>query len=191
MTDAEAQQLRALGDALADAEQSRWEPRCVTRAFASADGALALTMQGWIDLEAVRSPLLQFQLPDGDDTIEQYQAAARAFGLPEMEVTPEGLLALGKLMLAAMRAAFEPRLAMREAGAEGAGGAGGFGVWLPILACLVAQLGLSRVDALQTPVAQACALIAGHRCNQGWELTGPSYAQRDALEGKGATDARD
>ncbi len=170
-----------MGAELAGAEQSRWEPRCVCRAFGRAPGRLVLTMQGWIDLHAVCSPLLEGQLPDGDDLEHQLSAAVDAFDLGPLEVTPEEAYELGMAMLNAVNAAFETQLKMRPPGESQAQAPGGFGNFLPILACLIAQLGMSRADALATPVAQAFALIAAHRRNQGWLVTDASYAQRDVI----------
>ena len=181
MTEAEEQELREECNALAQAEQSPWEPRCVARAFMSpAPGALVLTMQRWIDLEAVKSPLLLGRLPDGDDLVAQMSAAVHAFDLGAMEVTPAELLELAEAMLDAVREAFAMNIKMRAPGASGLGAASGFGLALPILACLLSELHLSRLDALATPVCQAFGLIAGHRSNQGWTALDATYAQRDS-----------
>jgi len=183
MTAEEEQNLRALGADLAGAEQSPWQPRVVCRAFARVPGALVLTMQGWIDLEAARSPLLEGSLPDADDADGQLTRAVDAFGLGPLVAEPGERDLLVVAMLDAVFAAFETRLAMRAPGPESSPLApGGFGAWLPVLACLIAQLGMSRPDALATPVAQAFALIAAHRHNQGWHVTEATYAQRDIGE---------
>lgn len=179
MTPAEEQHLRAWSAELAGAEQSPWEPRCVARAFASAPGALVLTMQGWIDLDAARSPLLSGGLPE---TVEDLTAAVDAFGLQPFEADPELALAFAQDALDAVNRAFEAQIRMRAAGATGSTLSGGFGDWLPILSCLIAQLGMTRLDALSTPVAQAFAIIAGHRHNQGGIVADATYAQRDATE---------
>lgn len=142
-------------------------------------GALVLTMQGWIDLEAVKSPLLQGRLPEGDDLVGQMSAAVDAFGLGQLEVTPGELLELAEAMLDAVHAAFAMNIKLRAPGAMGGGADRGFGVALPILSCLLSELHLSRTDALATPVAQAFGLIAGHRHNQGWQALDATYAQRD------------
>lgn len=181
MTETEEQDLRALGEELAAAEQSRWEPRCVCRAFASVPGKLVLTMQGWIDLHAVCSPFLENRIPDGDDLEQQLSAAVDAFGLGPLEATPEEAYRLGMAMLDAVNEAFTTQLRMHPPGESQPQAPGGFGNFLPILACLIAQLGMSRRDALTTPVAQAFALIASHRSNQGWLVTGSTYTQRDLI----------
>jgi len=182
MTETEEQDLRALGAAIAKAEQSPWEPRCVCKAFASAPGALVLTLQGWIDLDAARSPLLEGKGIDADDAEGQLTAAVNAFGLGPLLTEPEDRDTLVEAMLDAVHAAFSTHLKMRCPGESRAQAPGGFGKWLPILACLVAQLGMSRPEALATPVIQALALIAAHRSNQGWTVADLSYAQRDMEE---------
>lgn len=176
----EEQQLRAISEALAGAEQSPWEPRCVSKAFASRPGGLVLTMQGWIDLDAVCSPFLEGRLPDGDDAVAQLSAAVDAFGLGPLEVKPDDAIELAEAMRKAVTEAFSMQLKMQPPGDTSPKAPGGFGSWLPIFACLVAQIGMSRLDALATPVCQAFALIATHRHNQGWLVSDATYAQRDA-----------
>ena len=52
MDDVTINDLRRLGEELAGALQSPWEPACIARAFSTpAEGELALTMQRWIDLD--------------------------------------------------------------------------------------------------------------------------------------------
>jgi len=181
MTASEEQKLRALQADLAQAEQGKWEPRCVCDAFATNNGGLVLTMQGWIDLEAVKSPLLYYQLPDGEDTVAQLSAAVDAFRCGPLEkVKPESAVALGNAMIEAVREAFSLQIAMDPPGKSQSRPPGGFGRWLPIFACLIGQLKMSRFDALATPVKQAFGLIAAHRHNQGWLPATATYAQRDA-----------
>ena len=180
--------LQALGADLAAAEASRWEPRCVAHAFARRPGALVFTMQGWIDLDYVQSPLLEGRLPDYDaDPVEwerQMEAAVDAFDLGCMELTAEEWAETGICMLDAIADAFAMSMGMVNPAADlgGASAPSGFGQWLPILACLISQIGMSRLEALATPVGQALALIAAHRSNQGWEPMGATYAQREALQ---------
>ncbi len=86
MTEAEEQQLRELGQALAGAEESAGEPLCIARAFATPKaGALALTMQGWIDLETMRSPLLRLETPNRAEDLE---STARVFALSLVGMPP-------------------------------------------------------------------------------------------------------
>lgn len=182
MTAAEEQELREECNALAQAEQSPWEPRCVARAFMSVTpGALVLTMQQWIDLEAVKSPLLLGRWPENDDAgIAQRSAAVDAFGLGQLVLEWEEADELWQAMLDAVQEAFAMNIKMRAPGASGLGAATGFGLALPILACLLSELHMSRLDALATPVCQAFGLIAGHRSNQGWTALDATYAQRDS-----------
>jgi len=183
MTEDEEQKLRALGAELAGVEQSPWEPRCVCAAFARVPDPLVLTMQGWIDLEAVKSPLLEYKPIDADDADGQLSAAVNAFNLGPLITEPKERDVLVEAMLDAVTRAFATGVKMRTPGkSDGPMAPGGFGRWLPILSCLVAQLGMSRLDALTTPVAQTFALIAGHRHNQGWGVQDASYAQRDVVQ---------
>ena len=180
MTEAEERGLRELSADLAGAEKSPWQPRCVCRAFASRPGALVLTMQGWIDLEAVRSPLLEGKRPQGDDLQAQLSAAVDAFGLGPLKVTMEEADELIDAMLDAIYAAFDTQIKLRQPGDAGPQQPGGCGDWLSVLSCLIAQIGMTRCESLATPVCQAFAIIASHRINQGWHVVDATYAQRDA-----------
>ena len=61
--------MREMQAGLAEAEQSAWQPRCTGCAFARTGELFTLTMQGWIDLDYFKSPLLEGRLPDGDDVL--------------------------------------------------------------------------------------------------------------------------
>lgn len=190
MTDAEKTGLLELSADLARAEQSPWQPRCVCRAFASAPGALVLTMQGWIDLEAARSPLLEGKRPESDRLQAQLSAAVDAFGIGPLEVTAEEADELIDAMHDAICAAFATQLKLSQPGESGPNSQadGGCGSWLPVLSCLIAQFGMSRLDALATPVCQAFAVIVSHRLNQGWHVAEATYAQRDAALKQGGAE---
>jgi len=180
MTDSEEQDLLALANALAEAETSPWQPSCICAAFARSPGRLVLTMQGWIDLEAARSPLLEGKPIDADDADGQLTAAVNAFDLGELLTEPEDRDALVEAMLEAVVRAFSTRIAMCDPGKTGGSStADGFGEWLPIYTCLTEQMGKSEERAMAYPVAQAFAVIAGHRHNQGLQVVGMTYAQRD------------
>jgi hypothetical protein len=187
MTDAEYEELVELGHAITAAESSRWQPGCIARAFATPPPSqLVLTMQGWIDLDLARSPLLDFKTPE---SAEQMQDAMNAFGLGDVKATdvePAKAAALAVEMLDATRAAFSTGLKMTPPRTDAREPAelsnDGFGAWAPWLACLISQLGERRVDALAMPVAQAGVLIASMRRNQGWEVAGTPYALRDLGE---------
>src|SRR6187455_1220440 len=87
MTDTEEQDLRDLGADIAGAMSSAWEPACLARIFATPSAeALALTLQGWIDLDRARSPLL---IGEPLATNEDLFAAAGVFGLAFDEMTPD------------------------------------------------------------------------------------------------------
>ncbi len=181
MTDEEKSELQELGEDLAAALQSPWEPGTISRAWATPeDGTIALTMQGWIDLDARRSPLLLDQFPD---SIEEIETAAAVFGLSIENLNPADAAHLANAMRRAVRDAFaaalpmaQPDAAMVESETDG------FGRFMPILAALITQCGLRPADALELRVDQACTLLATHRRNQDWEATGTPYALRDVAQ---------
>lgn len=185
MTPEETAQLRELGEELSGAAHSPWEPRAVAEAFRRDDEEVfVLTMQAWIDLDAARSPILQGDLPEPDGAVlEHYAAAFAAFGYTA--ATPgaceaEELILLGQKMIAAVREGFSMALRMTPPGGAGTSpDRGGFGTWLPLLACLKTQLGFSLTEAMSVPVKQAFALIAAHRANEGWTVAGEPYQYRE------------
>lgn len=181
MTEAEEQQLRALGADLAGANQSPWEPRCVALAFASTrpGNPLVLTMQTWIDLDAIRSPLL---VRGAFASVEQLADSAAIFGLKVMNLSPEKAVDVTVTMRAAVENAFAMALPMQRRGAVMNAGPDGFGSWLPLRAFLEVECGKSRAEAAEYPVGEAFALMAAARRNEGWEPKGETYAQRDVIE---------
>jgi hypothetical protein len=185
MTPKEENDLRALGNELAEALQSPREPSCVARAFATpAPGTIALTMQGWIDLEAIHSPLLRLELPEPPDALE---AAARIFALTIRGLTPKEALLVARAMRRATAEAFATALPMRRPGDTDGGGDDGFGAWLPLFAFLILECGLDPASAHASRVDQAFALLAACRRNQGWACVEASYAQRDVIEANATT----
>lgn len=180
MTATEEQNLRAFQQEIAEAEQSPWQPACIAAAFARTNG-LRFTMQGWIDLELARSPLLEGRLPE---TVGDFNAALRAFDLGEQELTLEETTEVGLAALDAIADGFAMRLGMECPGPrESTRPPGWFGSWLPLLACLVGQIGMSREEALACPVGQAFALLAAHRYNHGWDVAGEPYGLRGIEKG--------
>ena len=190
MTATDEQDLREMQAELVSAERSPWQPRCVARAFRSQEESFVFTMQAWIDLDAAASPFLLGQLPEAEDALAQFEVAFAAFGhqgtTPEA-CEPEELILLGRKMLAEIGRGFAMRLHLAPPeGCKLAGGSdNGLGDWLPILACLKSQIGFSLAEALSLTVGQAFALIAAHRCNEGWGIAGETYAQRDIPETEG------
>lgn len=187
MTEQDANDLRALGMELAEAARSPWEPRCVAAAFSRHAGPWVFRMQTWVDLEAVQSPFLLGEMPEAEEALYHFRKAFEAFGYegttPE-ECDAEGLLLLGARMVQAISNGFAMRVPVAPAERDMASTSSdeGLGEFLPILACLVTQMGFRLDDALQLPVGRAFALIVAHRVNQGWRVTGESYATRDIPE---------
>lgn len=189
MTPAEEQELLQWGLAMAKADQCPWEPSCVAAAFARPLATeFVLTMQGWIDLDAIRSPILQGKLPevdaDGSDVPVRLAllAAMKAFDrVPDVECTPENAIAIGHRMIAAVNDAFAMVVKMNPPSGfdAGAAGPGGLGNWLPVFAALVNLLH-DESKALAMPVQQAFAILAGTKLNAGWTVAGESYRSREA-----------
>ncbi len=176
MTAEEEQQLRELGNDLAGAMQSDWQPACIAAAWRSERaGELALTMQGWIDLDAARSPLLCGGLPQ---TGVDLDAAFAAFVLGEEGLEPADAVRVVVAMARAVETAFASALRMTPQN-PATGDADGFGDWLPMLACLVTQCGLDPAAALGLRVDRAFMLVAAMRRNEGWQVSGEAYALRD------------
>lgn len=186
MTPEEQASLQQLSQELAAAEQSDWQPRCIARAFARQPDEMILTLQGWIDLDLAKSPLLLGELPDGDNLIAQLSDGVDAFGIGPLDVTPEEAVVLAQKMREAVSNAFSTVLRMESPRGEGDHSLEheGFGSWVKVLTYLISELGLSRHDALGTPVAQAYALISCRQFIAGWRVGGLSYAQRDVEEGR-------
>lgn len=191
MTAQDEQDLRELQAELVQADQSLWEPACVAAAFCTTDAPFVLTMQGWIDLEAAESPFLLGSLPDAEVALDHFRLAFAAFGhertTPE-ECDPEELVALGRMMLRAISAGFSMRARLAPPdGCKMVSGDNGLGEWLPIVACLKSQLGFSLTEAMALPVAQAFALVAAHRCNEGWSVCGETYRMRNVPNAEGGS----
>jgi len=172
--------LKALGREVAERQRAPHEPHCVALAFATPiEGALRFTIQQWIDLEAIRSPLLRGE--DFGDP-EQLRLAGHIFGLSidSETVTSDEADACVDAMRAVITDAFAMSLPMKPPGETDTADADGFGDWLLIYSCLVKECGIDPDAALHTEVARAFALIAGVRHNQGWRVAGGMrYALRD------------
>jgi hypothetical protein len=180
--DDDLRDLREWGEKIAAAENGDSEPRCVMRAFSRKEAArFIFTMQTWADLEDIQSPCLR-GLPF--ETPEEMVAAARAFNL-DLTLTKldrAELLLVLEAMRDAVRDGFAMVLAMQppEGFQQPTGGSrDGFGSWLPIFTCLVAEVGVSVAEARALSVGEAFALLACNRHNQGWTPKGTPYALRE------------
>jgi hypothetical protein len=178
-------QLRELSNDLVAAMQRPWQPRCIVRAFATPakPPLFTLTIRTWANLDAIESPLLQGTLPP---TVEEIERAIAAFGWPSEieELTSEEALVMAEEMRLAIRDGFSTSLEMAPPdGSAERDLQHGFGSWLPVLSCLVTQCGMSARRALDFPVNQAFAIIAGMRHNQGWKAVGVPYALRELATG--------
>ena len=195
MTQQDEQELRELQAELVAAERSPWQPRCVARAFrgAAAGAPFVLTMQAWIDLDAAQSPFLLGRLPEPEEAYFRFEEAFAAFG--HRGTTPEEcdgyeLVLLGRKIIDAILEAFSMRVRLEPPeGFATKSVNNGMGEWLPIVTCLVGQLGFTLHAARMLPVGEAFALIAAHRCNQGWTVAGEGYALRDVTDDGGGDTA--
>jgi len=173
--------LRELGEEVAKGRGSVWQPRAVARTFARRGaGEFELTMQGWIDLDFAKSPLLEGGRPL---TIEQLEDAFAAFencGRSPARLSPNEAVVVVSRMQSAVERAFSMVMPMqRDDEGETDKSEAGTGAWLAIMGCLVAEMGLTPEAALALPVGRAFALIAGMRGNQGCRPKRGSYAERE------------
>jgi hypothetical protein len=177
MTETEERELRELSQDLSNAMHSLWEPRCIARAFASQiAGEVVLTMQGWIDLEAIRSPILL-----GQELVDSMQiaVAGAAFGLAiDERLSSKEAALIVESMKEAVREAFGMSLSMRPPQGGETDEQDGFGNWLPVFAFLVSECGMAPSNAMRLPVKQALPLLSATRRNQGWKEGGLPYAAR-------------
>jgi hypothetical protein len=185
--DAQLEELCELSNASAEALQSPWEPLVVALAFSTPGRhERHLTMQQWIDLHAIRSPYLHGERPDE----RGFFAAAEILQLNVGSGTSaEDRAHLQNVILGACTRAFYTVQKMRAEKAQaGSYEEDGFGTWLPLYACLVAELGLTPETALALRVDRAFALIAGLRHNQGQRAVGVPYGLRElTTESEGAS----
>ena len=182
MTETEEQLLRELGNDLAIASADTPEPRSIVRAFTTpSKNHVALTMQNWIDLESIRSPLLRLALPEHLDELE---LAANVFRMSIRTLPVDAAILIANAMRRAVAEALSMALPMQRDGDSGSTAEDGFGAWLPLLAFLVAECGIDLTAARDLRVDQAFALLAARRRNQGWRCAGATYGQRDAVATK-------
>jgi len=179
MTEDEEQNLRALGDDLAAVAQSPWEPRCIARTFSTpAPDDVVFTMQHWIELERLRSPLLLGKIPE---RIEDLEVAAAVFGHNAHLLSGTAAADLGEVLRAAIAAQFALALPMRPMEGNAATEPDGFGAWLPLFTFLLKDCHLAPTTARALPVGQAFALFAAAHRDEGWRPAQHTYAQRDTL----------
>lgn len=167
-------------------------PRTVVRAF-SQEGALpAVTFRMWMTLESLESPFTG----GGKEGERKIECLAEALGvvlgwdvmLEElMEIfEPEMCATLWKRLDTHISGAFAPMLRMQPPGTSHPPGArgdsNGIGWWASLLAGLMEAFSLSLDEALDTPIAQAFVLIAAQRHNNGWKVSGPTWADKETID---------
>lgn len=181
-SESEIETLKAMGMDLSGALHSDFEPGCVALVFSRfGDRQAGFTMQRWIDLSAVLSPLLSTGVLESDADL---LAAADIFEMDVKDATDEdkALCALG--MERMVREGFAMALKMTQPDAVEGRGDEGFGAWLPMYAFLI-RCGFSDAEARGYEVGQAFALMAATRSNEGWNVAGVKYALRDVASEMG------
>lgn len=177
MTDEE--KLAAMSKALAAAENDPLQPACVMRAFLSESVHLGniplhpLTLRGHLQLESARSPFVTGEFPnDGEAALQALCIAVSV--LAQRDVTRQELIesltpqeaAEAEIVVARIiNAAWETALPMRRVEKAGEKSSPlsrdhGFGWWVRVLTKLIVDLGFTRDEALDCPMAQAFALVA-------------------------------
>jgi len=198
MTDA---QLDDLSQRLAEEEGNPFTPQCVARAFLAEPSMLGpiqllpLTMRGYLRLESARSPYVTGMFPE--DNAERLQAlcfavavlSGRGWTIEELveELTPEQAIEGDDLVADCMARVWETALPMRRPAKAGEGVEPpardhGFGWWVRVLTKLVVDLGFTRDEALDCPMAQAFALVATNAALDGMEPKEMNYREREAAE---------
>ncbi|HEX8313003.1 MAG TPA: hypothetical protein VF614_16885 [Chthoniobacteraceae bacterium] len=176
--------LYALSREIAEQEQSPWEPRCVSAMFSTVrQKRFRFTMQAWIDLDAIRSPLLDGAIPR---KLEEIDEALSIFGFEvREELEADEYIALSEEMLEVVNQGFAMSLGMRDPNEKESSSARPehFGNWLPLVACMVTQFKIPYETVLKMKVGEALALVACSRHNQGWESEGTPYKLRESEEG--------
>lgn len=194
------EKLAAMSKALAAAENDPLQPACVMRAFLSDSVHLGniplhpLTLRGHLQLEAARSPFVTGEFPkDGEAALQALCIAVSA--LAQRDVTRQELIesltpqeaAEAEIVVARMiNAAWETALPMRRVEKAGEKSSPpsrdhGFGWWVRVLTKLIVDLGFTRDEALDCPMAQAFALVATNDVLDGKEPTEMNWKEREAI----------
>lgn len=168
-------EIEELSAEILAAKSSPWEPWPIVRAWRSLrPGEISFTMQEWIDLEAIRSPLLRGELPA---SIEELAESAEILGCAVGGLEGEEAVHLANVLLQTVRKAFAAALPMQHDDAAPAH-SDGFGDWLPLLTFLITECGMAPAVALALRVEAAFTLLATKRSNDGWRPKGAPYALR-------------
>lgn len=190
MTPQEEQECLEHAERVAAAENSPWQPRLVAEAFLPQPVRIGgpwslgpLTMRGWLALDARRSPFLSGDpIPPEEIPGRIAEVLTAFYGIDHdaddvIEHLPPGETAAA---IAAIRAlvcsAFATALSMASPIQGGEPGKeDGFGSWLPVWTALRKELGMGKEEAAETPVAQALAMLATARHNEGYTVKGENY----------------
>jgi len=194
LSDAEADRLRAVSARIAGAQfESTWQPMVISHAFARRDhmpeARPRVTMQGWIDLDAARSPFLVGGRPGLDDLVIAVRALGWTRELAELidiegkgpMATPERAIEIAGWVSMAIEEGRSTEIGMAppEKMVSAWNGDEGFGEWGPIMACLLHELHIGFAEGLQMDRSRAVALVACLRANQGWKPKGDNYRLRE------------
>ena len=198
MTSAEEQKLLAMGNALATV--SPWQPVCVREALLACGRTVNgfalrdVTLRMWLQLEAVRSPVIRAEW-SADDLLNLGPLKLALAILTGREVTSDELMlrvppgefqAFKDALCAHVESSFVTSLKMGPPrlsdGTPAATRKGGWGWLLPLYYRLRA-IGMGRDAALDTPLAEAFALRCVAQWFDGWDPEEADYSQREAMQG--------
>ena len=199
--DTTEQELLEFAQEIANVSRSPWQPCVLAEAFTRQPVKVGpwqlgqLTLRGWIALDVVRSPFLNLDSFPLEDVPERLAQAITA--LTGELVTAETIIAelppvKAQSAVQALYALCAERFSCGvkikppkhlEGGLEIP--EDGMGDWGPQLVCLMKELGMSRMEALDTPASQAMALIVLNRHNEGYRVEGQNYRMRELYAEKG------
>lgn len=196
--------LSSVADALAAGERSLRTPRRVVEAFAPPPSeALGLplgplTMEGWLLLLEAHSGYVGGERPrDLKAELQQFGRAVEILtGAGDEEVQVRMMACSETEILRSMgaveeriTAAFSTQLALhlppdphRKPPRSRPSRDGGLGHWTLVFAALVQDLGMTRAEARETPVAEAGVLLAATKFREGWDVKGTNWREEEILQ---------
>lgn len=201
--------LNFIAEAIAEGERTLRTPRRVVEAFVPPPAeALGLplgplTMEGWLLLLEANSHYVGGERPrDLNAELQQFQRAVgiltgasvqevqvRVLACSEMEIlhsmgeVEEWIAAAFSTMLE-MQAPANPGSRPRKRPSRD----GGLGGWTLLFVALMQELGMTRAEARQTPVAEAGVLLAAWIFREGRDVKGANWREQEILDVAGEAD---
>lgn len=195
-------ELSRMADALATGERTLRTPRRVLEAFAPPPAealGLALgplTMEGWLLLLDAESHYVGGERPrDLNAELRQFQRAVEILTGASVEEVQVRVLASSELEILRSMAAIQERISAafstllemqpppgpeRNARTRPSRD-GGLGQWALLFVALMQELGMTRAEARQTPVAEAGVLVAAWMFREGWDVKGTNWREEEIL----------